>query len=174
MTPQTTLAAALLLLPNFATFAGGDRPTPLDLNAKTVQRQEVNQTQIGFASTRVFYTLGESRVVVVLHVDNTKKEFPVTGKVCQFAKDTPIEGLAKWVNNQHSDGLFPDVPEPVSTDKLPADACRTLSSKHLGQRSVLDVTYDQFAVEIQVDRHASGRYRLEAFKDRVNVYVKAK
>lgn len=61
--------------------------TPLDLKGKNVQRQEVSSSLIGLTSTTVFYTLNDHRVVVVIHIDNTKEGFPVSGKVCEFAKD---------------------------------------------------------------------------------------
>jgi len=169
----------MTLLAMFVTTATADEPpkepTPLDLKGKKVQRLEVNQSQIGFTSTKVFYTLGDQRVVMVIDIDNSKKGFPVTGKVCQFAKEVTTEDMAKWLNNQHSDGLFPDVPEPKVTVKLPADAFQSLESKLLGQKKANDTTYNEYRVEIKLtETKVNDRFRLEEFKDTVKVYVVAK
>jgi hypothetical protein len=173
------LPVTLILLATFEMIAAADKPskatTPLDLKGKKVERLETSECLIGFTSTKVFYTFSDHRVVVVIHIDNTKKEFPVTGKVCQFAKDVTPEGMAKWLNNQHSDALFADAPEPEVTDKLPAEACQTLAGKLLGQKHVNDVTYNQHAVEFKLKEvNLNARFRLEEFKDTVNVYVVAK
>jgi hypothetical protein len=176
---QQVLSATLLLLTTIGLAAAADPPRQdlkmLDLKAKSVERLETSASLIGFTSTQVFYTLKDQRIVVVIHLDNTKKAFPVTGKVCRFAKDVTPEGMAKWLNNQHSDALFADAPEPEATDKLPAEACRVVSSTVRGQKQVNDVTYDQHAVEFRWnDIELNGRYRLTEFKDTVNVYVMAK
>ena len=175
----TAIPLKMTLLAMFVTTATADEPpkepTPLDLKGKKVQRLEVNQSQIGFTSTKVFYTLGDQRVVMVIDIDNSKKGFPVTGKVCQFAKEVTTEDMAKWLNNQHSDGLFPDVPEPKVTVKLPADAFQSLESKLLGQKKANDTTYNEYRVEIKLtETKVNDRFRLEEFKDTVKVYVVAK
>jgi len=172
------LPVTLILLATFGMIASADtsskETTPLDLKGKNVQRQEVSSSLIGLTSTTVFYTLDDHRVVVVIHIDNTKG-FPVSGKVCEFAKDVTPEGMAKWLNNQHSDGLFPDVPEPKTTVKLPAEACQSLKSKLLGKKTVNDTTYNQYSVEIKLSEvKVNEQFRLQEHKDTVNVYVVAK
>lgn len=179
MRTPPALAIALVLSATLTMISAAEPAAkgaaPLDLSAKGVQRLEVSQSQIGFTSTRVFYTLGERHLVLVLHVDNTRKEFPVTGKVVQFADDVPPEALAKWVNNQHSDGLYPDVPQPKSVVDLPAQACRSQASKLLGQKQVLNTTYNEYRVEIELaETKANDQLQLRSFKDAVKVYVGAK
>ena len=173
------LPVTLFLLTTFGMTTAADPPSKeaisLDLKGKMVKRLEVSSSQIGFTSTRIFYTLDEHRVVVVIHVDNAKKGFPVTGKVCQFARDVTSENLAKWLNNQHSDGLFPDVPEPLATVRLPAEAWQSLGSKLLGQKTVIGTTYNMHSVEIKLTGvKVNEQFRLQEFKDTVNVYVVAK
>ena len=169
---------ALILLATFGMIASADtspkETTRLDLKGKNVQRQEVSSSLIGLTSTTVFYTLDDHRVVVVIRIDNTKG-FPVSGNVFAFAKDVTAEGIAKWLNNQHSDGLFPDVPEPKTTVKLPAEACQSLKSKLLGKKTVNDTTYNHYSVEIKLSEFkVNEQFRLQEHKDTVNVYVVAK
>ncbi|MFM8289735.1 MAG: hypothetical protein ACKOGA_23850 [Planctomycetaceae bacterium] len=166
---------ALILLATFATSVTAGEPTLLDLKGKKVQRLEVSASLIGYTSTKVFYTLGDHRVVVAIQVDNTQKGFPVTGTVYQFAKDVTQEDLGKWLNNQHSDALFPEVPEPQVTVKLPAESCRTLASQRLGQKQVGNTTYDEYRVEIKLaEAKVNEQFRLQEFKDTLKVFVVAK
>lgn len=173
------LPITLVMLTTLSMISAAEIPSKetalLDLKGKNVQRLEVSDSLIGRTSTKVFYTLGDQRVVVVIHVDNMKKGFPVTGKVCQFAKDTTPEDLAKWLNNQHSDALFPDVPEPKTTVELPAKVCQSLASKLLGQKTVNDNTYNEYSVEIKLtEAKVNEQLRLQQFTDTVKVYVVAK
>lgn len=179
MLSRNSFHVTLILLATFGMTATADEPskeaTPLDLKGKKVQRSEVSESQIGYTSTKVFYTLGDHRVVVVVQIDNAKKGFPVTGTVYQFAKDVTPEEMAKWVNNQHSDALFPDVPEPKVTAKLPAESCRSLESKLLGQKKANETTYNEYSVEIKLtETKVNEHFRLQEFKDTVKVYVVAK
>lgn len=169
---------ALMMLAIFGMIASADTPsretTLLDLKAKRVQRQEANSSLLGFTSTPLFYTLDDHRVVVVIRIENSKG-FPVSGNVYAFAKDVTAEGIAKWVNNQHSDGLFPDVPEPTTTVKLPAEACQSLQNKLLGKKSVNDTIYNHYSVDIKLsDVKVNDQFRLKEHKETVNVYVVAK
>lgn len=167
---------AFVLLATFGMTAAADVPpkpaTALDLNGKTVKRQEVSSSPNGLTSTTVFYALDEHRVVVVIHVDNTREDFPVTGKVFAFAEGTDAEGIARWLNNQHSDGLFPNVPEPTAKIRLPAEACQSLEGRLLGERKVIDTTYSHHRVGIKISEvTVNERFRLKEHEDTVNVFV---
>lgn len=148
--------------------------TPIDLAGKEVKKLEVSQSQIGYTSTTIFYTLNDQRVIVVLRVENTTK-FPMSGKVCQFGKDVTAEDLAKWVNNQHSDGLFPDVPEPTATTKLPAEACKVVESKRLEQAKGVQGMHEKYSVEFKIEKgKVNNQLQLTEFKDKVSVFVPVK
>ncbi len=178
--PYLTATQSMLIVLILTVLAAAKDPpaqqtTPLDLKGKKVQRQEVAQSQIGFTSTTVFYTLGSERVVVAIHIDNVKKGFPVTGKVHQFAKDVSPEDMDKWVNNQHSDALYPDVPEPKDTVKLPTKACKSLESKLIGKTTVNGTTYNQYNVEFMLEKvKVNEQLRLLEHKDAAKVYVATK
>lgn len=172
------LPVAVMMLAMLGMIASADTPsketTLLDLKGKSVQRREANSSLLGFTSTTLFYTLDDHRVVVVIRIENSKG-FPVSGNVYAFAKDVTAEGIAKWVNNQHSDGLFPDVPEPRTTVKLPAEACQSLQSKLLDKKSVNGTAYNHYSVEIKLSEvKVNEQFRLKEHKDTVNVYVVAK
>jgi len=173
---RTSLALAFVLACSASAFAeeAAKGSVILDVKGDGVKRFEANQTQIGFSSTRIFYTLGSQSAVVVIHIDNTNKKFPAVGKVYQFAKGVTADDLGKWVNNQHSDGLFPEVPEPVAVHQLPADSIKTVSSKRIGQAKggFRGDTYDKYTVELEaVETELTKKLKLGAFKDSATVYM---
>jgi hypothetical protein len=159
-----------------ATVTQSQETTSLDLKGMNVKRQVVNGNNGGlFTKTWVFYTLEDHRVVVVICIDKEKKGFPVSGEVFMFAKDATLKDIAKWVNNQHSDGLYPDIPEPKTTIKLPAESCQSLECKLLGKETSPPFPCDQYSVEIKLSEvKVNEQYRLQEHKDTVNVPVEAK
>ncbi len=172
-----TLPAILFLLVTCGLIVGAEakETTTLDLNGKDVKREEISESQIGLTSTRLFYTIADQHAVVVIHLDNTKKEFPAAGKVYLFDKAVSAEDLAKWINNQHSDGIFPDVPEPGASHNIPAEACQTVESKSTGQTTANNTTYNQHAVTIKIsEANVNEQLKLKEFKDQAKVYVLAK
>jgi hypothetical protein len=174
MSHLRAIAPTLILFAAVGHAEAADTPTTLDLSGKAVKKLEVSQSQIGYTSTTVFYTLSDQRVIVVLRVENAKK-FPVSGKVCQFGKDVTAEEMAKWVNNQHSDGLFPDVPEPVTTTKLAAEACKTGEAKSLGKVQGGQGEYEKYSVEFTIEKvKVNDQLHLAEFKEKVSVFVPTK
>lgn len=158
-----------------ATAAPAQETATLDLSDKNVKREEISESLIGRTSTKLFYTVADQHAVVVIHIDNTKKEFPAAGKVYVFDKASTAEDLAKWVNNQHSDGLFPDVPEPKAALDIPAEACKTVESKFLGKTAANNTTYEQHAVVVKISNvDVSKQLKIKEFKDTAKVYVLAK
>lgn len=148
----------------------------LDVSGKDVTKYEANQSQVGFTSTRIFYTLASRNAIVVVHIDNSSSKFPVGAKVYQFAKEVAAEDLGKWVNNQHSDGLFPDVPNPIATHQLPAQSIKTVSSKRIGQvkGGFRGDLYDKYTVEFESSgADLTKTLKLGACKDSATAYIKA-
>ncbi|MFN9720202.1 MAG: hypothetical protein ACK58L_16000 [Planctomycetota bacterium] len=174
-----SIPITLLLLVTLGMTVAADKPpqeiTPLDLKGKNVERLETSASQIGLTRTQVFYTFSDHRVVVAIRIDNTDSNFPVTGSVCQFARDISPEQLAKWLNNQHSDAQFSDAPEPTAMIELPMNRCKTLRRKRLGQKAVNKTTYDEYSVEIMLaETKVNEQFQLQQFTDTVKVYVPAK
>ena len=172
------LAITLTMLVSFAPLVSGqvaDNPAVIDLKSDGVEKYEANQTQIGFSSTRVFYTAARHNMVVVIHIDNTDKKFAATCKTCVFGDGVTADELAKWVNNQHSDALFADIPEPVVTQTLPADTIKMISSKLLGRNEggPRGDIYERYGFEFEASRtKLNANLTLASFKDAATVYIK--
>jgi hypothetical protein len=176
---RTVTSAALSTLLTFciaslACAEGAGEKTKVLQVTKLTKNLEVRQSQIGFRSTLLFYTFKEQKTVLKLQFGNRDKTFPVTGTVYVFADSVTEEGIKKWLNNQHSDGLFPDVPKPVS-HKLPAKVCKVTSHKMTGQTKQRFGEYDNYDVTFEVKDYAGKTgIKLKGFKGATKVHVKTK
>ena len=174
--PRETLLLPLAIALLIAPFGAAEDELPtLDGKAKDVHRLEVSVGQLGFRNTLIFYTFAKQAAVLKVSIDNTTKKFPMTGTLYTFPKGTTEEALKKWLNNQHSDGLFVDVPEPVTMNKLPADAIKIVSSKAKDQVKQPFGTFENYAVEIEVKDVAKlGFRKIKGFRDTATVHLKLK
>jgi hypothetical protein len=114
--------------------------------------------------------------VLVLHIGNKDAALPVSGTVHLFAPGTNAEALAMWVNNQHSDGLFPDVPEPTLSSKLPQGSCIVIARERVGQEKspIRDDVFNDYKLKLTVkDYWLEGKFHLHGFEDGANVFVKS-
>ena len=132
---------------------------------------------IGFRNTLLFYTFKDQQAILTLSIGNTDETFPVKGKLHLFDPATTEEGLKKWVNNQHSDGLFPDVPTPVFTGELPGGSCSVTSHQQTGmsKRPTGPAPFTNYEVKLSVKEHTiDKKVKLSAFTDTAKVHVKNK
>lgn len=168
-TQLPVLLSTLLCLPLGAEPTAAERTLTKD----KAERKQVTSSMIGARDTLLFYTFGEQKAVLRLRIDNKTARFPVKGTVYLFAPTTTAEGLAKWLNNQHSDGLFPEVPEPTLTTKLPDGTCKVTELKLAeGKEKKPNGIFSKYEVKVAVKSHAvKGQFTLKAFEDLANVLV---
>ena len=142
---------------------------------KSTPKLEVRDSQIGYRDTLLFYTFRDQNAVLKLQIDNKDKSFPMTGGIYIFAASVKEDDIKKWLNNQHSDGLYPDVPEPISTYKLPEKACKVTSHKVIDRSKQEFGEYDNYSVTFDVKDYADKKnITLKGFSDTTKVYVKTK
>ena len=145
----------------------------LEVTPKT-KKLEVRHSQIGYRSTLLFYTFDELQTVLKLQVGNKDTTFPISATVYIFEDGTTAEGLKKWLNNQHSDGLYPDVPNPKATIKLPATACKATAHKLLGKSRAPFGNYNDYEVTFAVKEYSDMRnVQLKAFSGVTKVHIKS-
>lgn len=146
-----------------------------ELAFKDAKKEQVRHSMIGMRDTILFYTFAEKSAVLVLRIDNRIAPLPVSATVHLFAPGTPAEDLGKWINNQHSDGLFPEVPEPTLSIKLPDATCTVTDRESVGQEKS-PLNEDIFAdtkVKLTVKEHREeGKFHLPAFEDEAGVFMK--
>ena len=180
ITSNTTMITLPRILALFATLAvtlppgqagAGERPLDADLSSKV----QVRHSMIGFRDTLLFYTFTGQQAVLRLHISNKDQSLPVTGTIYLFPEGTTDEGLKKWINNQHSDGLFPEIPKPVLTHKLPEGTCKAVSTKLLGEKKnpTSDDVFEDHEVAVSVKAYQlEEQFKLTPFTDKTGVFVK--
>lgn len=170
MTPYSFLIATLA-------FALVSTPLHADriLDGKAAQKQEVRHSMVGFRNTLIFYKFKEQKAILTILIDNTDETFPIKGHILLFDEATTEEGLDKWINNQHSDGLFPEVPEPVFTSEIPKESCKVTSHKKTdtSPSPTGQGTFQNYEVEFSIKEHAvEKQFKISAFTDTAQVHIK--
>lgn len=163
----------LLAIPLLATFLSAAEP---ELVFKDAKREQVRHSMIGQRDTLLFYTFPGKAAVLVLNISNKDTTLPISGTVHLFAPSTTDEDISKWVNNQHSDGLFPEIPEPVLSSKLPEGTCAITAREMVGKEKspVGEDVFADYKLKLAVKEHrVEGKFRIPAFEDEANVFLKA-
>ncbi len=155
-------------------------PEVLEVNKQT-QKLEVRHSMLGYRDTLLFYTFKEQKTVLKLQIDNRDKTFPMTATIYVFEDCVTEDGLKKWLNNQHSDGLFPEVPNPVSIQKVPEKVCKVTSQKLLDNTKERFGEYANYAVNFKVKDFegkdkgkGNASIKLKGFTGETKVHVKTK
>ena len=171
---STLLILCIACLAFGAEEAAAKAPKVLEIN-KLTKKLEVRYSQIGFRSTLLFYTFNEQKTVLKLQFGNRDKTFPMTATVYIFDDNVTEDGLKKWLNNQHSDGLFADVPEPSSTQKIPAEFSKVTAHDLIDTTKQRFGEYDNFAVTFEVKDYTDMKtVKLKGFTGKTKVHVKTK
>ena len=173
------LALSTLLTTCIAGLASAEKPSAKAIKVLEVDggtpKLEVRHSQIGFRNTLLFYTFKEQNVVLKLQIGNKDKTFPMTATFYIFQDDVTENGIKKWLNNQHSDGLFPDVPTPIMVHKAPAKVCKVTSHKLIDRSKQQFGEYENYAVTFKVNDYSDKKtVKLKGFKGETKVHVKTK
>jgi hypothetical protein len=148
-----------------------------ELAFKDAKKEQVRHSMMGMRDTLLFYTFAEKSAVLVLNIGNKDAAMSVTGTVHLFAAGTTAEDLGKWINNQHSDGLFPDVPDPSLSSKLPDGTCTVTARELTGHEKQPDGknSFGDWKIKLSIKEYrVEGKFHLPAFEDEANVFVKSK
>ena len=174
-TPILCLCALLTLAANpvCADETPVTKVRTLDTADKEVSRTVVRDSMIGPRDTLVFYRFAAQHAVLALRIDNQSEKFPVTATVHLFGENVAAEKLDQWINNQHSDGLFPEVPTPTASQQLPEGSCCVTSHEKSGRRDHGGVTYDDHTVKFKVAAfEQKGSFILKSFTGEAGVLVR--
>jgi hypothetical protein len=162
-----------ILIALFAPLADAADAPVLDVSKESVEKFSTSASMIGTRDTLMFYTFKDQQAVLRVNIDNNSTKFPITATLYMFADDVTAEGLAKWVNNQHSDGLFGDAPEPVGSHEVPADMCSVVSHKLIDRTKHHNGEHDNYEVKFQIGEFAKeGVFKLKDFTTETKVHIK--
>jgi len=166
------LSIAAIFTVSIATLSSAAEEAPRTLKVTDATKKlEVRHSQIGYRNTLLFYTFAEQKAVLRVMIDNKDKTFPISATCYLFSDDVTPRGLGMWLNNQHSDGIYPEVPEPVRTVKLPAMVCKVTGNKLIDQTDDFG-GFDNYAVTFEVRDFGGEGVKINAFKGETKVHVK--
>lgn len=137
--------------------------------------REVNRYFSPYAHgpTQKFFVLPDAQVVVLVATSDGKSDASATIHV--FPEDTTAEGIDRWINNRHSDALYPDAAEPERVIKVPAGKFRAkagvLISHEVGQGGD---EYDRLPVEFAIEPFEDGDLVVRASRGTLDAFVRTK
>lgn len=138
----------------------------LDVTSATVK--EVRS----FLFTQKFYTFDDANAVLALRLDNSLNA-SVAGKLHIFAKDVTAEGIARWLNNQHSDSIYIDTPSSVEVIDVGPVVVVEYKPGAVRDHYPHDEIYDQrFDAIIRIPESVGRRVVLPGFEDIVRIQVR--
>ena len=123
--------------------------------------------------TKKFYSLPESRIVVVVSTADGTADASATIHV--FGPAATAEAIDKWINNQHSDALFADAAEPQRSIEVPAARFHARPGAavdhEVGERGD---EYDRVRVDFTIDAFTDGDVEVRASRGSLDAFVRTK
>lgn len=126
--------------------------------------------------TRKFYAFPDRRIVVVVHVNPARADaIETTAVVHVFPATADPAGIDKWINNQHSDALYPDAAVPertveVAPERLRAKATGPLEHEVGGNGD----EYDRYRVDFTIDGFTAGDLTVKPSQGSAAAFVRTK
>jgi len=134
--------------------------------------KDVQQSQIGYRDTLIFYTFKKESTVLRLQIENKDQSFPMRATLFFFAENIDEDGIKKWINNQHSDGIFVDAPQPTGTHELPAANCKVSKHKYIDREMMGIGEYDNYKVTFEIKSYDDKNgLTLKGFTGETKVHV---
>jgi hypothetical protein len=147
-----------------------------DLNVATAKKTEVRHGQVGPRDTIIFYEFTDQAAVLQLNVKHEAGKFTIMGRMQLFAEGTSAEAIGMWINNQHSCGLFPEVPNPIVSVDLAADGISVVESKRKEgepQEGPMGDKFEDYAVTFEIAELKSQKgFTLKGFSADTSLFVK--
>lgn len=126
-----------------------------------------------YGPTQQFFDFREQNTVMVVRFKTDDPSFEPTITVNLFAPELSEAEIGKWINNQHSDAIYGDAPQPVYKATLNAAAYSTIDTE-LFEQTVgrFGEEYDSYRVEYSVQNvEESGHFWLEGFESETVVHI---
>lgn len=128
---------------------------------------------VRFRSTLQIYHFENQNAVLLIEFDNQTSDLNHTASIVLFDANASTEGVSKWINNQHSDGLYFDYAKPLATYPVAADAIAITSSAFVEKLAgESGDEYEQTQIEFTVANLSEpDNFYLTGFADQTVVYL---
>ena len=126
--------------------------------------------------TQKFYVFAEQRVVVVVHVNPAGADRIDTTVVAHvFDADEDLDAIQRWVNNQYSDALFADAPQPRRSITVAREQLHTRVTGPLEREpSIYFDQYDRYRVDFTIDGFTDGDLTVQPSQGSAAAFVRTK
>jgi len=143
----------------------------LDVSASSVDTFEVSSYESlhQYGPTQKFFHLKEQNSVIHIETSyDSSFETSVTVNIFENNSKTDVD---KWINNQHSDGIYADAPKPIEVFTLSKNQF-SLKPVFIENTSFGDnEAYDSYNIELTVDSVSEEYFSLMEFTAYYSVHV---
>ncbi len=138
------------------------------------QRRAVVQCfcQALYRNTLLFYHFVDQRAVLTIDIGNKTTDFPTEGMIHLFELSASSQDIERWINNQHSDGLYVNPASPIQSVAVGESAVAITSSAYIESKSgYWGDEYEKYRLDFTVGNQAGNGYFLNSFSDHADVYL---
>lgn len=123
--------------------------------------------------TQKFFVLPDVRVVVVVSTRDGTSDASATIHV--FPESATAEGIGRWINNRHSDAIFPEAAKPERVIEVPDERFRAQAGRVVGHEvgSGGD-EYDRVPIEFTIEPFQDGDVIVRAARGVLDAFVRTK
>lgn len=123
--------------------------------------------------TQKFFVLRDVGVVVVVATSDGTSDASATIHV--FPEGSTAEGIDRWINNRHSDAIYPEAAEPDRVIKVPGGKFRAKAGAVVGHEvgSGGD-EYDRVPIEFTIEPFEDGDVVVRASQGTLEAFVRTK
>lgn len=127
-----------------------------------------------YGDTLRIYHFKETNAVLKIVFPNSDNVFEMTATLNLFAISETPENIAKWINNQYSDALYSDAPEPEASITLDAAQLTINAGTYIdSETGPSGDTYDNYTVRFGIDTlFQPGSFLLSGFEGALTVHVR--
>ena len=123
--------------------------------------------------TKKFYRVPDASSVVVVTTGVTEPDIVATIHI--FPEATSPKAIDKWINNRHSDALYPDAAKPERAIDIPAERLRTTASEPLDHEvGPNGDEYDRVRVDFTIDAFQDGDVTVKPSRSSLNAFLRTK
>ncbi len=170
---KTLLALSLLpLLMNCENIDVAEMKTPADTSKPEIVTVDRYFSPYSFGPLMRLYNYEADNVILKVRISNDALNLPIKATLYQFDPLEDDKAIAKWINNQHSDGLYPIVAQPIQQQDVSNEIKITSVGKGqevIGQRGEI---YSKHEITYLVEELKIGSFMINSFADTVYVHVR--
>ena len=129
-----------------------------------------------YRSTLQIYHFPAQNAVLMIEFDNTTSAFDASAVLHLFESSASEQDVSRWINNQHSDGLFINPAQPLQSHPIGSQHITITSSAYAENLSGFNGDeYEKYQIEFTVANLLEvDAFHLNGFSDQADVYLQTR